>query len=433
MGFFHSSNYQIKPENEFKRIFTKIDGIHQYRINLRNSFKTKSLYEKFKFFLFLGAFAFSLPSLALDSQVKLKGSFDFKSFFIDSNGSRSQKMASTNKNHFALLSSGNLYLDYALIAESGLKYGTKLGLELNFRNDRTTPMSIYMESNYGKLEVGSDMSAGNRMKITGYSAALGGAGMWDMFIKTSPNPSKISYVTSFASFLDAKMRASGYVEYSRKITYFTPSIRIAENHQIQLGASYIPDSSNMGIGETTDLYLYSPIGASIYKFSVKNGLSYGVKHKFTISENTSLSSSFVGEVGTPIAYEKDSSDNYTIKSAVNFKRLNLSLLASDSDYNQSITSSVVDKLSRDAKLYSLGAKYKIGKTELGIMRFYSDYKKNKINAYSLGADYALAPGIKTYASVVLCQTNGRFLDENNQQKFDKSKSTLLILGARINL
>lgn len=398
-----------------------------------------------RFFLLISLIIFSLPSFSVDSKVKLKGSFDFKSVFFDSNGAKSQKLASPNKDHFALVSSGNLYLDYALIADSGMKYGAKLGFELNFRNDRTTPISMYLENNYGRLEAGSDVSAGNRMKITAYSAALGGAGLWDMFIKTSPDSSKISYVTGFGSFLDAKMRVSGYVEYSRKITYFTPNFNLGENHKVQLGVSYIPDSSNMGIGEINDLYLYSPVGASIYKFSVKDGISYGAKHKFTISENTSLESSFVGEVGKPIAYEKDTAGNYTVKSDINFKRLNnyvvgtelkyknISTLASYSDYNQSLTSSKVDKISKDAKLYSLGLKYKLGKTELGVMGFHSNHKKNKLDAYSVGADYSFAPGMKFYSSVVFCQTKGSYLDKNSKPVLDRSKSTLFILGAKITL
>ena len=378
---------------------------------------------------------------ALENEVKLKGSFDFMAVSLESSGTKSQNQVSANKNNFGLYSGGNVYFDYNLVSDNGFKYGAQLGLEHTFKNNRMTPIAIYVESDYGKFEGGSDKSAGQKMKIT--PSSCGSSGMWDMFLRTSPDSNKISYITNFCSFLDSKMRTFGKVEYSRKVTYFTPKFSIGENSKFQLGISYVPDSSNMGTGGISDTTVHSPVGASNYKFAIKDAVSYGAKGEFNISQGISLKSSVAGEIGKAIGYEQGSKKEYNKKSDVPFKRLNnyvigaelkcndFSTMASYGNYNQSLTSKKVDKLGTNSFLYSLGVKYRFGKIETSATAFQSEYKKNKLGAYSVGIDYNIIKGVKTYASATYYKTDGRFLNNQNELKLDKSHGTLLILGTKI--
>ncbi len=387
--------------------------------------------------------SFSNSVQALESEVKLKGGFDFMAVALESSGTKYQNQVSDNKDNFGLYSGGNIYFDYNLLTDDGLKYGTKLGLEHSFKNNRMTPISVYLESDYGKFEGGSDRSAGKNMRITGYNGACGSSSMWSAFLRSSPDSNKISYIVDFCSFLDSKMRTAGKVEYSRKVSYFTPKFSIGENSKVQLGISYVPDSSNMGTGNVSDAVVHSPVGASNYKFAIKDGVSYGIKAQFNLSEEMLLQSSVVGEVGKPIGYEKGSGSSYNKKSNVSFKKLNnyvvgtelkynkFSAMASYGNYNQSLTSKEIDKLGTNSFLYALGVKYKFDKIETSATLFQSEYKKNKLGVYSVGIDYNVTKGVKTYASVTYYKTDGRFFNTQNELKLDKSDGKLLILGTKI--
>ena len=96
---------------------------------------------------------------AAESVVKIGSVITVQGAYYKSNGDSTQKKFSTNKKRYGFDSSGNFLLNYQLVSDSGLKYGTKIGLEQTTRNDRGAPISIYVEADYGKLELGSDKSA----------------------------------------------------------------------------------------------------------------------------------------------------------------------------------------------------------------------------------------------------------------------------------
>ena len=386
-------------------------------------------------------------SYALSNEVKLKGVLDFQAFNLTSDGVELQKMASKKKKGFGFYSSGDVYLDYALVSESGLKYGAKVGLELTSKNDRAIPASVYLQGDIGKFEAGSDKSAGKKMRITGYTGSCGSAGAWETHVKTSPDKDKISYVTNFCSFLDSKMRI-GAVEYSRKVTYFTPNFTLGENNTLQLGVSYVPDSSNMGNGDVSDATLHTPVGSSKYKFAIKDGVSYGITHKIDISDKISIKTAFVGEVGKPIAYEtiKKNGSKLDVKSNVKFKRLNnyvvgsefkydkVALTGSYGNYNKSLSSKEIDKLGQNTYLYALGARYIWDpKISFSVNYFHSEHKKNKLDASTFGLDYKLADGLKTYFQAGYYQTNGKYFNDDSKLIIDKSHGTLVVVGAKISL
>ena len=60
----------------------------------------------------------------------------------------------------------------------------------------------------------------------------------------------------------------------------------------------------------------------------------------------------------------------------------------------------------------------------------TSYKKNKLDASSLGFDYLITKGIKAYAQVTYYKTKGFDLNKKVQ---DKSKGTITIVGGKISL
>lgn len=113
----------------------------------------------------------------------------------------------------------------------------------------------------GKIEVGSDKSAEDKMKITGYSVSCGVGNGWDSVIVPSADKNLVAYVVNFYTFLDAKTRTTMKSDYSRKISYYTPKFTLNKNNSLQFGISYIPDTSNSGHGEIYANEMHTPIGS----------------------------------------------------------------------------------------------------------------------------------------------------------------------------
>ncbi len=393
-------------------------------------------------FASVSALCFGLSSAgAVENVVKVGAVVEVQGIHYTSNGDATQKKLSTHKKQYGLYSSGNIALDYQLVADSGMKYGAKIGLEQTTRNDRGTPLAIYVESDFGKLELGSDKSAGKKMKITGYKSSCATGNGWDSFVIASPkNNNKdatIPYVTNFCSFLDSKSRTSRLTDYSRKVTYFTPKFG-QENHKFQVGVSYVPDTSNAGHSDIKKNNLHTPVSVSDYKFVIKDGVSYGITYEGKFNEELSAKLAFVGERGKPIAFLKD------VKQTIKFKDLNTYVLGGEVSYNQvsvsgsymnynkSLTNATIDTGGKNTSIYTVGTKYNFmnKKYSASLSHFHSDNKKNKVDATSLGLDYLIIQGIKAYAQVTHYKTKG--FDIKNKSS-DKSKGTIVILGGKVSL
>ncbi len=390
-------------------------------------------------------------SLALDKEVKMGALIEADGLYYKSNGDETQRRFTQNNKNLGFYSTGNFYVDYKLVDENGLKYGTKISVQQTTRNDRGVPFVLYTETGYGKLELGSDKTAGSKMMVTGFSVACATGNGWDAFIVTSPitgKEAKVAYVTNFTSFLDAKTRTSMLSDYSRKITYFTPKIG-SKNHNFQLGVSYSPDSTNAGhTGNSTNSDINDPnnlfaiYSAYPYKFAIKDGISYGAVYEGKHSDLLSTKLSLVGESGKPVAFNK--SDNS--KSNVKFKNLNtynvglqisydkFAIAGSYMNYNNSLSNSSVDNFGSQTSIYSIGSRYKFcdDKYAASINYFFSNHKNNKLDAVSIGIDYVITKGIKAYIQETIYKANGKYVD-NGVIKKDKNKGSLFILGAKISI
>lgn len=385
-------------------------------------------------------------SLAMENKVKMGGIYDFQAIHYNNNGNPDQRMVSTRNKEFGFYTSGNIFVDYQLIAENGNLYGAKISLEHTSVNDRAVPFFVYIESKLGRVEGGAESSAGKKMRINGYSASCGPGNGWNSRVITSPsNPLKpseklIPYITNFCSFLDSKTRTSLKSDYSRKITYFTPKMALAEKHHIQLGISYIPDSSNMGHDDINVDKQNPPVVSPKYKFVIKDGISYGITYTGKFPDKLEAKLSFVGEYGKTHAFNK--ADN--TKSSIKFKNLNtyviggiltyekISFSAAYGNYNKSLTAKEVDLISRDSYVYGYGAKYTMGQYAFSINQFHSNHKKNKLNVTSLGIDYNVAKGLKTYIQTNFYQAKGNYIQEgSNAVKSNKNHGVLTFLGTKI--
>jgi hypothetical protein len=185
---------------------------------------------------------------------------------------------------------------------------------------------------------------------------------------------------------------------------------------------------------------HTPVPASKYNFVIKNGLSYGITHEGKLSDKASIRTSLVGEKGTPIGFNKATKKRSDIK----FKDLNFYIVGTEikydkcavsgsyGNYNKSLTSPEVDLIGKETYIYAIGGKYTFGKYATSLSYFGSEHKKNKFKATTLGLDYNITNGVKSYVQTTYYEAKGKYLD-GATLKFDKSKGTLVILGAKVNL
>lgn len=385
--------------------------------------------------ILLSASILSSSAIASDLSVKLMGGFDFQAGYLKSNApsfnpkniSEHPNYISHNQKNHAFSSTANMAIEVKNTLDNGFIYGAKIGLETSAKSSRKHQSSIFIESEAGRLEFGSDKSAMTKMRITPFTIAAATAGSWDGWVKGDPI-GQIPYVTNFTNFLDAKMRLPGKIEYSRKITYYTP-----EYKGFQIGISYIPDSSNVGYGDIKENVNHTPI-MSDYYYSVKNGFAGGITYNTNLSD-VAMKISAVGEIGKVISRPKNPSvtlpskirklKNYTV--GVEFDYQNFSIASSYGDYMRSFTSSSDPNPSTE--MYGLGAAYKFTKLKTSIAYFTSKHRKNAISAASFAVDYKVAPGLLPYAEITSFNAKGRSLSSIGDKK--NHKGVLIISGIKL--
>ena len=385
---------------------------------------------------------FTNSAFALENEVKLGGIMEVASAYYDTSGDKTQQKFSKNNKYFGFFSTSNIYMDYHLISDNGWKYGAKIGLHQTTRSSRGAPFSMYMESDFGKIEVGSSQSVFSKMKITGYTSSCSAGNGWDMYAISSPKKNKtnlVPYVTNFCNFLDSKTRTSLKTEYARKVTYYTPELKI-QDHKFQFGVSYIPDSSNAGHDDIDSSHIHQVVSPSDFKFAFKDGFAYGATYKNKINDKLTAKLSAVGEMGKTIVFKKSNNT----RSDVKFKNLNtynlgaeiicdaFSFSGSYMNFNKSITNVEIDTLGRDTDLYALGTKYKFydQKLSVSLNYFHSNNKNNKLEAASLGTEYNVVKGVKAHAQVTMYQTRGKYITSSIIHK-DKSKGSIVIIGGKV--
>jgi hypothetical protein len=368
---------------------------------------------------------------ANDTAVKLKGQYEFQSGFRDHNLQSIIPNISRYNGNVAFNSSANMSVELDHRVNDTTMYGVKIAIDTTTKNNRTVASTLYMLSRFGKFEAGSDKSVTNKMKITGYSVGAGTFGSWDGWTVMTRSPENIVYIVNFGNFLDGKIRDGSKVEYPRKISYFTPSVA-----GVQLGVSYIPDSSNTGYN-SFDNPTYHKLNKSLpTEFLLKDGIGYGATWAKTFSTDLKFNIAFVGEkaivrnkLNTQIPSDKLTNlNNYTIGSMIDYKQY--SIAASYGNYMRSLTSANYDKIGRDTYLYSFGGRYKYSQFTSSIHYLFSNHKQNKFHAITAATDYKIGTGILTYIEATQYHTSGKFLN-NDVVTTDRTKGKLLIIGCKV--
>lgn len=372
-------------------------------------------------------------SASNDPSVRLRGGMDFSTGYYKNWEKLSANKLSAHQKHFAFNSTTYFYADANNITDSGFQYGAQIGMQTSSRNTRKASSFLYTISDAGKIELGSNKSVMNSMKITGYSNACGTADLWDIWMKSDPANKGGIYITNFGNFLDAKTRSMGHEEYSRKITYYTPELK-----NFQFGISYIPDTSNVGYSTINANIQHNPTRMPHSSANIKDGIAIGLTYNYKLDDTTKLRTSIVAEKGkavgalhnnTPIKLKNLKS--YTAGAEITYKQF--SVAGAYSNYIKSLTNPTINTLGCNTDLYGLTVRY-IYENNVGssISHFVSNHQQSQIHATTLSFDYRKIKGLLPYAATTYYETDGYYLDKITSLKTkDNHKGVVCVVGVKV--
>lgn len=404
-------------------------------------------------------------AFAAEKEVKISGKMDVKALGLSQDLPEGKGNITANSKGMALDSSVNVTVEFKATTDEGIKYGATIGVQPLASKNRSNPSFIFVESDMGKLEFGSSRGAMSNMAISGDSVAVG-MGCWSMYSKMDPNDYGLGYWDSFDSHLDDGTRNKGIVEFSRRITYYSP-----EFNGFQIGVTYVPDSSNSGVAglskpekHTRDLGIeklymvhafkaknpgkdYDPaVDGHNVNTDVKDAFAFGVSYKKEINSETKVQLAVVGEIGKALNLDKDGKkiedDNKKLKNltlmsfGAKIEYKTLSFAGSYGDSFGSFTSKEQDGDNTKSNFWDIGVGYKFNKISSSLTYLSSSNRKQELQAVNFGTEYQLSDGLTPYLSLVRYTTNGQYKTANAdgtnpEQKNDKQTGWIFAFGVRM--
>jgi hypothetical protein len=266
----------------------------------------------------------STSALAADLSAKLNGRFQFEAASVSQSGLKGdEKNVSANRRNFA--TNSNAYVGARVVAEhEGLKYGAHLSLKTGTVGTSSPSYErshIFTESSYGKLEAGSNFDAATAMEVTALSyARASGDNAADYVMRDIKDKdfagTKRDRIKLF-QYTYNEVDGSG--EGARKVTYYTP-----EFNGLQLGVSYVPDSTNFGSATVKDtsnsdslamkpVYNATPKGLFTDNHAMKDVWAGGATYNYHVNDNTSFKLALTGEHGKAAAKGTNNGANNSTK------------------------------------------------------------------------------------------------------------------------
>jgi len=326
---------------------------------------------------------------------------------------------------------------------------------------------IFLESEFGKMEIGSPISSSSNMMIDGGTNAAATFDDWARYANFAPANlmqagSKLepSFARFAEFFLDSKLVNSSpkrpySSEPSRSISYYTPNFELGKSTKVQVGITYTPDSSNTGAdnsnvnssGEDTRKIEDGTVHKFVIDRTVKDAVSAGITLEQNFSDGVDLKVALTGEHGTAAGKAKRfNTGNATDTPNSVFKLSNLrtfnigavlnvgnfSYAGSFGSLGKSLTTPEFHKTGRKTDYYTATAAYKQGPFAASVSYFKSNQFKNTVDAVSIGTSYLLAPGFKPYAEISGFSLKGRPEFHDTMSK-KKTRGTVALIGAKLSL
>jgi len=264
-----------------------------------------------------------------------------------------------------IVNNAEVIFNFRLVADNGITFGAKVEFEANGNSENADEYVASISGSFGAIEIGREDGAGDRLLgaaagATAFTAATDEAGL---LFDYAAKESAAVVVTDGADTGD-----------DIKITYFTPGIS-----GFKAGISYTPGQSGSGSTSTVG-------GNSLAKGngdSVREGIELGAQYK----NNFGGVSLFVG--ANYIDFLNDQApfdDSYAIVANVGFAGFTVGGIYGSADSNAAGSKN-------DVTGYGFGVGYETGPWGFGAQVAIGDDAQDDLMGYSVGVDYALAPGV----------------------------------------
>jgi hypothetical protein len=403
-----------------------------------------------------------------DTEIKLEGIFVFQSGYANQNNLPAvSKNITDNRKKFAFYTESAIAVTVKQELDNMIA-GAKIVLVPTTRSKTSTSYNgshIFVETDYGKVELGSPFDAGARMRITGYEVAAAAGAGWSKYVKLDSGTMKYAgmkpdfdttndfYMESYKNGFDDN---SGRREPARKVSYYTPKMQ-----GFQFGISYTPDSANNGghyelnsldengfsKSKTGVIMVTLPTGGqAIINQNVKDAVSAGMSYEYELLNDMALRAAITGEYAKParrarilapraqgapevVVSEGKLSDlkAYNIGGVLTYGGFSCS--ASYGSLGKSLTTPIYHLAGRNTNYYNAGVAYGQGPIKTSLSYFKSSRYKNTIDAVTLGTEYKLTPGLLPYAEISYFKAKGRPVYAPDAPKA-KTRGTVALLGAK---
>jgi predicted porin len=399
----------------------------------------------------LGLVALSAPVQADPLKVTVGGSVAFEAGYADED-------FDNNYRNYDFTSTPDVAFGAEGKASNGLVYGGKVEVsnQSSFDNNGARTDSIefnkavtYLSGKWGRVELGDEESAANRLTVTAPTGfGTGGfAGDYQKFLlintvgdTTSFNLTRSgegSVFRSLAASYKPTLTESGLetYEHSTKVTYLTPKFA-----GFQLGVSYTPKVGDTLTSVSRDKYTsYSgalPASASQYEDLIETAANYSYKFDNGLGLGASVGYNYAKAVKTTTA-NADRENLGSLNAGLSGSYQGFTLGGGYTNSGQSGLRKATQTSDDSAQSYNVGLQYATGPFAVGVNYLnaenegdVTDSDNNKLQVVGLGGTYELAPGLSTFAEVdfVNYESEGAFLSGNTSKKYD---STVFVLGTKL--
>ncbi len=304
-------------------------------------------------------------------------------------------------------------------ADSGLVYGAQIDLEADVTPDADNQGTnaartfVYLESNWGRFELGSNDGAAESMKVdaSNIARATGGIdGAWNYFANFAGAGNFVTTPSLFVAHGSVTGVADETFDNLNKVTYYSPAFS-----GFQVGVSYTPDGTDRG--------------QTLTKTNNTAG-AFGEIWDFALAYGTEFEGAAIDLAATYVTGDADTNANEDISSwnvggTVDISGLMLAASYGDWDDSNQAAGSGLD----DTNYYTLGAAYDFGPFAASATWFDSTYETaagdNEYENLVIGADYALAPGLTPYAEVSFYEF------DNATGTANDNDGTVFLLGTQV--
>lgn len=359
----------------------------------------------------LVATVFSVAAQAEGPTITLGGNIGFQAGWTDQDAELAVATADNSINNRNFKFRNDTEIDVLIDGktDAGLGYGAVISLEADItesegEGDNANTTYIYLESNLGRAELGSNEGAVQTMKVDASSIARATGGIdgdFQYYVTKVPAAG-----TQFIYLPELPTASTDETENANKISYYSPRFS-----GFQVGVSYTPDSGDRGSsnGFTGDN------NAGQYSNVVGLGVNWEGQW-----DQVGIKLGATGEFGESEVDTREDLAAWQVGGL--FTLAGFSVAGSYGDWSDSgLLNTASDD---DQNYYTAGVGYETGPFGLSVTYLSSESGANEVDNIAVGADYQLAPGLVPYVEA-------NFFDFEAGGAGTDNDGTLVLVGTNL--